>query len=259
MFLLSIKKAFFDAWDNLAALILSNIVIIAIMMLGLWPMFKIFENNRVEGFLILIALIPLISITLGTVSSLMSTLADFRSIMWSDVPTAIKKTWGGSVGLALIVIAASGITVVGMTYYNSLGNLIGIAAAALLFWIMLGVYLASLWFFAVKNRLSGGFFQLLRKSILIMMDNIGLSLFTGLIMVPIQMILWFLTVFMAFGPTGIQLYLNVSLRLLMFKYDWLEEHPDAKKRDIPWYEILIDEHEKVGKRTLKGMIFPWKE
>lgn len=92
-----------------------------------------------------------------------------------------------------------------------------------------------------------------------MFDNIFLSLFTGIIVLPVNIILWPLTAFGAFGPAGIQLYLNGALRLLMYKYDWLEEHSDATRKDVPWFELLIDEKERVGKRTLKGMIFPWKE
>ncbi len=92
-----------------------------------------------------------------------------------------------------------------------------------------------------------------------MFDNLALTIYLCFIMVPVQMLLWPLTAFGAFGPAGIQLYMNSALRLLIFKYDWLEENPDAKRKDVPWYELLIDEKERVGKRTLKGMIFPWKE
>ena len=49
------------------------------------------------------------------------------------------------------------------------------------------------------------------------------------------------------------------MKLRLYKYDYLEENPDAKRNDIPWDALLIDERERVGKRTLRGMIFPWKE
>lgn len=259
MFFLSIKKAFFDAWDNLISLILCNIAFIALMMLGLWPMFQILGSENIEGLIILLILIPLLFIAIGTISALMSIVADFKSFDWSEIPVALKKTWSSSAGLALIVCLFVALLLPGIRYYSGLNSIIGIGAAALLFWLMIGSYLSLMWFFAVKNRLSGNFKKLLKKSALIMMDNLGLSLFTGFIMIPLQMILWPLTAFCAFGPTGIQLYMNVSLRLLMYKYDWLEEHQDARKKDVPWYELLVEERERVGPRTLRGMIFPWKE
>jgi len=43
------------------------------------------------------------------------------------------------------------------------------------------------------------------------------------------------------------------------KYDWLEANPGADRRKIPWDALLIDEREKTGTRSLKNLIFPWKD
>ena len=259
MFLLLMKKSFFDAWDNLGALILSNLSTMAVMMGGLWPMFRILERQRIEAFLILLVLFPLLLMALGTVSSLMSTIADYRRVTWADVPASLAATWKTSLAFAGLSALFFGLSLLGLTYYTAMNSFLASAASALLFWITLAAYLSALWFFAVKNRLSGGFGKLLKKCVLIMLDNLVLTIFTGVVLVPVQMILWPLTAFGAFGPAGIQLYMNVALRLLMFKYDWLEDKPDSKRKDIPWYQLLIDERERVGKRTIKGMVFPWKE
>jgi len=146
-----------------------------------------------------------------------------------------------------------------MSYYMAMGNIMGLALTALLFWMSVAGYLVALWFLPVRNRLTGGFWKLLKKSSLIMMDNVGLSLFLGFIAVPVQLLLWPLTAFGGFGPAGILLQADGMLRLLIFKYDWLEENPESRKAAVPWPELLVDERERVGKRTLKGMIFPWKE
>jgi hypothetical protein len=61
------------------------------------------------------------------------------------------------------------------------------------------------------------------------------------------------------GPGGLLLFLDEALRLRIFKYDWLEANPDANRRKIPWEALLIEEREKTGNRTLKGLIFPWKD
>ena len=69
----------------------------------------------------------------------------------------------------------------------------------------------------------------------------------------------------------------------MYKYDFLEERQQAsadqtsadqegtdegqveqaggKRRRvrIPWDALLAEDREQVGVRTLRGMIFPWKE
>ena len=259
MFFLLLKKSFFDAWDNLGSLILGNMTVFFVMTAGLWPMMKILENENAHGFFILIVLIPLVFVLYGALSAMMSQIADYQSISWSDVPAFIKKTWKASLLIALSATVFFSMSIFGMMYYSSMKNLIGLAAAALLFWLTVGVYLTLIWFFPVRNRLSGGFGKLIKKSALIMLDNLLLSIFLGFIMIPLNLILWPFTAFGAFGPAGIQIYMNSALRLLLLKYDWLEVNPKAKRKDIPWYEILVDEKEKVGKRTLRGMIFPWKE
>jgi uncharacterized membrane protein YesL len=211
------------------------------------------------GFLFPAVMIPLLFVAQGIVSSVMSLVADYRRPSWSDIPAHFRNSWKSSLLLSLISAVFFAMSGFGIVYYSRITGFLGLLAAAMLFWISLGFYLTVLWFFPVRNRLTGGFLKLLKKSMLIMFDNVGISLFAGIIVVPLQMLLWPLTAFAAFGPAGIQLYMNGALRLLMFKYDWMETQPNAKRKDIPWFELLLDERERVGHRTLKGMIFPWKE
>lgn len=259
MFFLLLKKSFFDAWDNLGSLIISNLSIFIAAAGGLWPVFKIMETGSASGLIFLVIVVPLVFVIAGAMSAIMSQVADYRRISWSEIPDVVRNTWKSSLFMAFLTIIFFSMSIFGMIYYSSIKTLLGLTATALLFWISVGVYLTFMWYFPVRNRLSGGFRKSLKKSALIMFDNIFLTLFIGVIVVPVQLFLWPLTAFGAFGPAGIQLFLNGAMRLLMLKYDWLEEHNDAKRKDIPWFELLIDEKERVGKRTLKGMIFPWKE
>ncbi|PIE05109.1 MAG: hypothetical protein CSA76_00745 [Spirochaetales bacterium] len=259
MFFFLIKKSFFDAWDNLAALLLSNLSLFLIFMAGFWPLSALWEKGISTGWPILVLLVPALFTAGGTTSSLMSKIADYQRVSWSDIGAALKKTWKGSLLFALLLTVFFPVTFFGMQYYAALKSTLGLAAMALLFWVTLGVWLTAVWFFPVRNRLGGKWSVLLKKSALIMLDNPGFSLFAGIIVLPLMMVLWLFTAFVAFGPAGFQLYMDGALRLLMFKYDWMETHQGARKKDVPWYELLFDERERVGKRTLKGMIFPWKE
>jgi len=259
MFFLLLKKSFFDAWDNLGAMIMGNIGFFIVTALGLWPMMKVLENGNLSGFFILIILIPAIYIALGIISAVMSRIVDYQRFSWSEIPETLKGTWQSSTLMALLSTGFFAMSIFGITYYSSMKSMLGLAASALLFWITVGVYFTLIWFYPVRNRLSGDFRKSLKKSALIMFDNLFLTVFLGFFMIPVNIILWPMTAFGAFGPAGIQLYMNSALRLLIFKYDWLEENPEAKRKEIPWYELLVDEKERVGKRSLKGMIFPWKE
>ena len=93
---------------------------------------------------------------------------------------------------------------------------------------------------------------------LISLDNSGLAIFVLLH----NFIALLLSVFLAFifpGPAGALLYLDEALRLRLLKYDWLEANPGADRKKIPWDALLIEEREKTGVRTLKNLIFPWKD
>jgi hypothetical protein len=51
----------------------------------------------------------------------------------------------------------------------------------------------------------------------------------------------------------------VAFKLRLYKYDYYEAHPSGKKRRVPWNELLAHDKEKLGKRTFKTLIFPWKK
>ena len=260
MFIFSLKKSFYDAWDNFIGFTLTNYALLFVILAGLWPVYRLMQNQSMMGMIALAIFFLMLGITLGIISRLMSDMADYNPPKWGHISRAARTTWGASLTFSLLLMGTAIITTLGMNYYLTIKNFFGIAAWALLFWMGFGFYLTAIWFFAVRTRMNDGVIKSLKKSLLIMLDNFLLSLFIGFIMIPLQLVLWPLTAFAAFGPTGIILYVNVAMKLLMHKYDWMTEHPNATKHsDIPWQTLLMDDQERVGTRTLKGMIFPWKE
>ena len=107
-------------------------------------------------------------------------------------------------------------------------------------------------------RSGGGLRKNLRKSFYLMMDNPLFSLFLLVYNAIVLLVSMFLS-FLIPGPAALALNLNVAVKLRLYKYDWLEANPDSKGKKIPWFELLEEDRERVGKRTLKGMIFPWKD
>jgi hypothetical protein len=69
----------------------------------------------------------------------------------------------------------------------------------------------------------------------------------------------FFTALLIPGITVVLLAHQVALKLRLYKYDYLEANTEVNRKNIPWAELLYDEKEKIGTRTIKGMIFPWKE
>ena len=54
-----------------------------------------------------------------------------------------------------------------------------------------------------------------------------------------------------------------ALRILLYKYDYLEEHPELKtkkeRRQIPWDDLIAEDREILGPRKLRSFLFPWKD
>jgi len=119
--------------------------------------------------------------------------------------------------------------------------------------------LALMYFFPLAAQLPDDKpLKTLKKAFMILGDNMLFSLFLGIYTV----ILLALSVVFATiipGVAGNALSKQVAMKLLMFKYDYLEANPKTSRKHIPWDELLFEEQEKIGKRTLRGMIFPWKE
>jgi uncharacterized membrane protein YesL len=147
---------------------------------------------------------------------------------------------------------------VALPTYIRMGNILGIIAGGLLFWLSVLWLLASQYYFPVRNRLDTNLKKVLRKSLLLCFDNTGFTLVLGLGTL-LMLILSGFTAFLFPGIGSILLWHQVGLKLRLYKYTYLEEHPEAKRQKIPWDTLLQDERERVGPRTLRGMIFPWKE
>jgi len=146
-------------------------------------------------------------------------------------------------------------------FYGSLagqGNLLGFGALAFLFWIGIIVLLSSQYFFPVYTQLDKDLKKVFKKSFIIFFDNSFFSLFLGIFSLIVFVLSTF-TAFLILGPGSIILLGQVGLKLRLYKYDYLQEHPEVKRKDIPWRALLIDDEDRVGKRSLRGLIFPWKE
>ena len=94
------------------------------------------------------------------------------------------------------------------------------------------------------------------------MDNTGFSI----IMALYHLLLIVLSVLpIGFFPsiTGLSISKHNAFRLRMYKYDYLEEHPELKtpkeRRNIPWEELIFDDREALGPRKFRSFIFPWKD
>jgi hypothetical protein len=96
-----------------------------------------------------------------------------------------------------------------------------------------------------------------KSSFLFVFENAAFSgfvLFISVLFVPLSLLLLLLLP----GPAGILLWINECFKIRLYKYHYLQENPGVYKNKIPWKELIRKDVEKIGERTLRGMIFPWK-
>ncbi len=256
MFGFLVKKAFFDMWDNMFRIILMNLGYIVVLTI-FWLAFEVAAVVPLSLALLFVG-VGVLAVYTGAVSRMCSDIADYKQPGFADFFGYVKESYGTSLLLALVVAVYIFVIRVAFQFYGGMKSLAGPLAVALLFWVTLAWILASQYYFPIQSRLDRKFRKIFRKTFPLFFDNPGFSV--GLLLVAaIVFVASVLTALLLPGIASILLWWNVAFKLRMYKYDWLEKNPGENRRRVPWDALLIEDRERVGKRTLKGLIFPWKE
>lgn len=258
MLLFMIKKAFFDMWDNFLAVVLLNLGFIAVLTVPLLVPNALVKVSGPLSLATLVIGVILVFIYAGAASLVARDISDYKAPEFKEFLQHIKDTWKTSLVLAAIYIVHVFVLTVAFPVYSNMGNILGLAALVFLFWASVIWLLASQFYFPIRARLDTKITKILRKCFIVFFDNTGYAIASGLGVLIVAVLSGF-TAFLIPGIGGLLLWLHVGFKLRLMKYDYLEENPDANRKRIPWDALLIDERERVGKRTLRGMIFPWKE
>jgi hypothetical protein len=257
MFGFLLKKTFFDMWDNLFRVIILNAGFLACFAL-VFLLPGISAGLPALAYVVFFLGIAVLAVYTGAASRMMSEIADYRHPGFSDFLSFVKQSYASSLILALFLVAYVFTVRFAFSFYGGLSSLLGPLAVALLFWITVALILAGQFFFPVQSRLDGKFRKISRKSFILFIDNPWFSV--GLIMAAlVTSIISAFTAFLVPGFATLLLFWNVALKLRLYKYDYLEQNPKESRKRIPWDALLVEDRERLGKRTLKGMIFPWKE
>lgn len=256
MFWFTIKKTFFDFWDNMLTMVLLNVgflILVALLLAGL----QLAGGQPIVFLLIAAGGVVMLTIALGVTAELVNALADYQPINFKQALPALRRTWKPACVFAALLLSQMVMARLVIPWYLKLGSLIGIGIAGALFWTNLAWLLASQYFFPLRSRLGTSIKKIPGKCLLLLFDN---TLFT-LALAFGALVLLFLssvTAFLLPGIATILLWYQVALKLRLYKYDYLATHPTAKRRAIPWPELLAEDRERVGERSLRQMIFPWK-
>jgi len=256
-----LRKTLYDLWDNLFKVVVLNLGFFACSAIPIFlpRLAALFFNSSALQIILVIFGILGCSIYLAAASFALKSVSDYSTFTFRDFILAFKTAWPAGLVMALFVFLLFLVATVIIPFYLSMENpIFGLVFSAIIFWTTIFAILSFQFYFAVVARLGPNLFKAIKKSMLISMDNTGLALFL-IINNFIALLISVVFAFMFPGPIGILLYIDEALRLRLLKYDWLEANPGANRRKIPWDAILIEERERVGIRTFKNFIFPWKD
>lgn len=258
-----LKKWFFDMWDNLLGVVIYNLGFVALLAATYYV--PALAAGVSGGFFAVAIAVMILIITIysGAVSQVMWEVAEYRRPTFAVFRSALKKFVGRYVILGVLWVIQLVIAFVVLPFYWAMGNIWGMTAVGILFWISVGFVISSQYFLPLLAQTQTKTpLVLLRKSLMLFLDNFG---FTVLLTIG-TVAIFGISVFVAFmmpGAAAVLLWHQVGTKLRLYKYDYLEEQGTegdrAARRRIPWSALLLDEKERVGKRTFRGMIFPWKD
>jgi hypothetical protein len=255
-----LRKTLYDLWDNMLKIVLVNMGFIALTAVPV--LLPRLASEFFESLIPQMALsafgILLCSVYLAAAAYSLKSISDYSSFGFSDFFHGLKIAWPAGLVMGLFVFVFFLIITVVIPFYMSTESLAGLFLAMFIFWSTIFAALSLQFYFTVYARLGSNLKKAFRKCMIISLDNSGLTLFMFLHNIVVLIISIF-PVFLFPGPAGALLYLDEALRLRLLKYDWLEANPGANRRKIPWDEILVEEREKIGYRTIKNFIFPWKD
>lgn len=261
MILFFLKKNFCDGWDNMLSLIVTNLVALAAFA-ALCALVYLARGVPLLAIAMILAMCVVFSILAAAYGETAAKIARFDGVHIADFFRAIPRCAKDGALFGLMVGGAAAVVAVCVPFYFARRSLFGTAMAMLFVWALVIALLSLQWFVALRSLLRGGFRKSLKKCFIIFFDNTAFSIFMALYNLAL---LVFSALFCGFLPSiaGITLAQVNALRLRLYKYDWLESHPEysspKERKIIPWSSLLQDDRAALGPRKFKSFIFPWKE
>ncbi len=262
MFGFILKKNFCDGWDNLLSVIMANLVFV-FTGIGLVFLNAFAAKSGILALLCILFTCVVLSILIFAYSDSAAHIANFEGIHMLDffkqIPGVLKDgALFGLMNAGVFLISSFSIKY----YIVESGSLIGFAAGCAIFWVDFFYLLAIQWFIPIRALMHNNFKKCLKKSFIILFDNTGFSLLMGLY----NLLLIVLSVVcIGFFPsmTGLLIADTNAMRVLLYKYDYLEEHPELRtkkeRRQIPWDDLLAEDRNILGPRPIRSFLFPWKD
>ncbi len=279
MFGFQIIKWFWNLWDHLLTITLFNVLSLLLLggsfyLLQLLPGSFLNQWNPAVTTTLSFTLIFL-GLFLLTVLQHAYALSNYAIAKYerSDWKDSLRRAWckpslSAALRLDLLAVLCSGIYYVSWRFYSQQSSILSLFAIGLLFWLALLFLLSFGYYFPMLIREDFAVIKALRQSFFVCLDNLFLTIGLTLVATILLAASFVPPLALFFGWAGLGLWYEVSLRILYYKYQYLQQLPKEEllqkngkrqKVKIPWRVMLREERERIGPRSLRNFIFPWKD
>lgn len=262
MFLFYLKKNFYDGWDNVGQMVAVNLIILLYSTAAFFATGALNNINTGLGFIGFVVFCGGFSILVMSYGDHAASIANYETRPLREYFGQIKNCAKDGFLFGVICGVLIAACFIGIPGYLSFKSMLGFFLAVILFWTGVIALLALQWFIPIRSLMHNDFKKCLKKCFIIFFDNTFFSImvaFYTFLMFPLSVFLFLLIP----SAAGTLLAQTNALRLRLYKYDYLEQHPELKTRaeqkDIPWDELLREDKESTGTRSFRSLIFPWKE
>jgi hypothetical protein len=251
------KKTFIDIVDNLLDIILINVGMM-ILMLIFFVVPSLFQLSSLGLFICHILGMVIINFYSSAVFRYTLNFSDNKQNGIKIFLKYIKESWKQSLVNSLMIIILLTIIFYVIPFYFIKATMVHIVFGTLVFWIGFTILMARLYYYPVSFRLKKNIIKSIQTCLFLFFNNIGFTIFMALISFLILM-LSLIFFFLFPGLSVFALWINICLKIRLYKYKYLAANKNSTKRKkIPWNELISNDLEIIGKRTLKGIVFPWK-
>lgn len=252
MFRFLIKKSFFAGVDNAFILIVSNVISAGLLAVYLIVSKVINQIAPVSAALIVFFTTAVLCFYLTGVYAIANEWSCFKSSWIDAFISALKKKTGHSLLFFIIVLFVAFSILICIPFYATSKSYVGIFLAFTLFWIVIILSMAAMYFFPLAYFFpEDTAFQTFKKCFSFMFCEKGFTISVFLKTI-FELTLSVVTCFLLPGFTGIAISHNSAVRLIMIKQE-------KKALNISYKELFSDENDCIGPRKLKNIFFPWKD
>jgi hypothetical protein len=257
MYTFLIKKTFYDMWDNFLAMFLMNVgFVILVCGFFILPSFLGIPGALLPFYMAGGAVV--ITFYTGGVYRFTLDLADYKKRTLLQFLRGLVGSWKQSLVSSAITLLLIAVILVVLPYYLLSESTLLLVLGGIMFWAWFTVLMAGLFFPPASVRLGKKLLPSLRDSFSFLFDNLPFCLYV-LFVFLFTLVVSAIVFFVIPGPATMILWINVCFKIRLYKYEYLQAYPGTNKRDIPWDDLIAGDKELVGKRTLRGLIFPWRQ